>query len=85
MTVDELLADPLAAVDLPDGAFPVTAVVVMEYVHPGSENNPHRKRLAWCASDELNPWTSIGIWEFLKQHEIAQVAGFVERGGEDED
>ncbi len=84
MNVDELLADPITAVNLPDGAFPVTACVVVEYVHPGSDNNPQRRRLAWCSSDELNPWTSIGIWEFLKQHEIAQVAGFVERGGEDE-
>ena len=78
MTADELLADVIGALDLPDGAFPVTACIVIEYVHPGSDNRPDRRRLAWCASDELNPWTSIGIWEFLKQQEIAKVAGFVE-------
>lgn len=85
MNVDELLADPLAAVNLPDGAFPVTAVIVVEYVDPGSDNSPERKRLAWCSSDELNPWTSIGIWEWLKQWETARVAEFVERNGDDDE
>lgn len=84
LSADELLANPLDYIDLPDGAFPVSAIVVVEYVNPGSDNMPQRKRLAWNASSELNPWTSIGIWEFLKQWEIARVAGFVERGGEDD-
>lgn len=77
MNADELLAAPIEALELPDGAFPVSAVIVVEYVHPGSDNSPHRRRLAWAVSDELNPWTSIGIWKFLEQHEIAAVAGFV--------
>lgn len=83
MTADELLADPIAGVALPDGAVPVTAIVVIEYVEPASENRPERRRLGWRASDELNPWTSIGIWEFLKQHEIVNISGFVEDAGDD--
>lgn len=78
MIATELLDDPYEALHLPEGAFVVTSVVVVEYVEPNSEDRPERRRLAWCVSDELNPWTSIGIWEFLKQREVAQITGFVE-------
>lgn len=78
MTADEVLANPWQAMSLPENAIVVSAVVVVEYVEPDSEDRPDRRRLAWVASDELNPWTSIGIWEFLKQREVAQIAGFVE-------
>lgn len=83
MTADEVLANPFVALSLPDDCIVVSAVVVVEYVEPGSDDRPDRRRLAWVASDELNPWTSIGIWEFLKQREIAAVAGFVEPTGDD--
>lgn len=78
MIATELLDGPYEALNLPENSFVVSAIVVVEYVEPNSENRPTRRRLAWCASDELNPWTSIGIWEFLKQHEVAAIAGFVE-------
>jgi hypothetical protein len=84
MTADEVLANPWQAMSLPENAIVVSAVVVVEYVEPDSEDRPDRRRLAWVASEELNPWTSIGIWEFLKQREIAQVANFVEPTGDDD-
>jgi len=36
-TTDEILADPIAALDLPDGAMPLSAIVLVEYdaVGPG--------------------------------------------------
>lgn len=83
-SADEVISDPLSALSLIDGQFVVSAVVVVEYVEPGSDNRPDRRRLAWVASDELNPWTSIGIWEFLKQREVASIAGFVEDAGGDD-
>lgn len=77
-SADEVVDEPREHLNLPDGSFVVSACVVVEYVEPGSDDRPDRRRLAWVASDELNPWTSIGIWEFLKQREVASIAGFVE-------
>lgn len=64
MTVDEILADPIGALGLPDGAIPVSVVLLVEYAHPGSDNYPQRRRLAFTSDDNLPVWTSIGMMHY---------------------
>ncbi len=74
-TVDEILADPVAALTLPDGAIPVSVVLLVEYAEPGATERPGARRLAWTSDDDLPPWTSIGMLRFAAEAEIAQVDG----------
>lgn len=78
-TVDEILADPLAALDLPSGSIPVSVIILAEYANPGSDNHPNRRRLAIISDDDLPPWTSIGMLRYAQQLEYDSV------GDEDED
>jgi len=70
MTVDELLADPVAACDLPAGAVPLHAIVLIEYAEPGADDVPQRPRLAKYADDDLPAWTSVGMLRFALQLEL---------------
>jgi len=69
-TTDEILADPIAALDLPDGAMPLSAIVLVEYARPGEDG---RKRLALVSDDDLPPWVSIGMLRFAAQLEYDAV------------
>lgn len=73
-TADDVLADPIKALGLPDGAVLSTAVIIVEYWEPGSDNNPGSKRLASTMDDDAAPWTVIGMCEFVKlqQHRLVK-------------
>jgi hypothetical protein len=74
MTVDELLTNPVAACDLPDGAIPLHAIVLIEYAEPGSDTVPQRSRLAHYSDDEISLWTSIGMLRFALALELGSVS-----------
>lgn len=70
MTVDEILADVRAALGLHDDQVLVNVIVLGEFVDLGPEaESPERRRLAMVSSDELEPWTSIGMLRFAQLRE----------------
>ena len=73
MTVDEILADPVAALGLPDGAIPLSIIVIAEYAEPGSDERPSARRLAMNTDDDMPPWTSIGMLRYAIQLELDAV------------
>lgn len=79
-TVDEILANPVAALDLPKGSIPVSVIVLVEYVNPGSDNRPGARRLGTISDDDMPPWTSIGMLRFAAQLELDDVSD--ERGND---
>lgn len=78
MNVDDVLADPSAALELPQGAVPVSVIVLAEYVEPGSSDRPGVRRLAVAADDDLAAWSALGMLRFALQLELNEV------GAEDE-
>lgn len=81
MTVDEILADPIRGLDLPDGAIPSHVIVIVEYSEPGSDNDPTKARLAFVRDDDLPPWTADGMTRFVGR---TQLDGIVSTEDEDE-
>lgn len=73
MTVDEIIANPLAALELPDGAIPVSIIVLVEYVEPGSDDRPSARRLAMNTDDDMPPWTSMGMLQYAIELEADEV------------
>lgn len=69
MTVDEIIDDPIAALDLPDGSIPVSITVIVEYLEPGSESDPAIRRLAITSDEDMTSWTSIGLLHYAIQME----------------
>jgi len=61
MTVDEVLADPAAACELPDDAVPIHVLVIVEYAEPGSDDEPGVARLTITADDTLTVWGALGM------------------------
>lgn len=75
MNTDEILSDPRSALGLDDDQVLVNVIVLGEYVDLGPDvDRPERRRLAVTSSDELEPWTSIGMLEFAKMIEHTAVA-----------
>jgi hypothetical protein len=73
MTVDEIIAEPLKALGLPDGSIPLSILILCEYAEPGSDNRPSARRLATVSDDDMPPWTSIGMLRFATQLELDAV------------
>jgi hypothetical protein len=70
MTVDEVLADVRAALGLNSDEILVNVIVLGEYVTLSADAvSPDRRRLAFHASEELEPWTSIGMLRFAQTQE----------------
>lgn len=70
MTVDEILADVRGALGLVDSEVLVNIIVIGEYVTlDENAEQPDRRRLAMHSSDELEPWTSIGMLRFAQMRE----------------
>lgn len=70
MTVDEIIADLPAALGLGSDAVLVNVIVMGEYVTLDQDaESPDRRRLSYIASDELEPWTSIGMLRFAQMRE----------------
>lgn len=70
MTVDEVVADVRAALGLADDQVLVNVIVIGEYVDLDPDvHEPQRRRLAMQSSDELEPWTSIGMLRFAQMRE----------------
>lgn len=70
MTVDEIVADVRRALGLSDDQVLVNVIVMGEYVDLAPEaESPERRRLAMQSSDELEPWTSIGMLRFAQMRE----------------
>lgn len=70
-TVDEALADPRAALGLSDTDIPVNIIIMAEFVTlDDAEPCPDRRRLAMMSSDELEPWTSIGMLRMGQMREM---------------
>jgi hypothetical protein len=73
VNVDEILADPHAALDIPDGCIPIHVVILCEYARPGAETRPSANGLATISDDDMPPWTSIGMLRFAAQLELNDV------------
>ena len=74
MNVDEILADATKAADLPPGAIPTAAILIVEYVEPGSDDEPSVKRVT-TVYDDISPiWTALGLLEFaaMRQRNYVQ-------------
>ncbi len=70
MDCNEILDDPRRALSLEDDQVLVNVIVLGEYVDLAEDaESPNRRRLAMTSSDELEPWTSIGMLEFAKMRE----------------
>ena len=70
MTVDEIVADLRAALGLGDTDVLVNIIVMGEFVTLDQDaDQPDRRRLSYLASDELEPWTSIGMLRFAQMRE----------------
>ena len=80
-SVDEIIADPIGTLALPEGSIPVSIIVIAEYAHPGSDNHPQRRRLAMISDDTLPPWTALGMVNYAAQLELNSVG---ELGDQDE-
>lgn len=70
MTVDEILADPIASLNLPDGAIPLSVILLVEYAEPGSDTRPSARRLAMNTDDDMPPWTSAGMLRYAIELEL---------------
>jgi len=85
MTVDEVVADVRAALGLADTDVLVNIIVIGEYVTLDQDAvSPERRRLAMHASDELEPWTSIGMLRFAQMREDNAVRDFLNDEDDDE-
>ena len=73
MTVDEILGNPAAALELPEGAIPTSILIICEYANPGSQHLPDRGRLSMCVDDSMNAWRSMGLLHFALARETAQI------------
>lgn len=70
MLADDVVTDVRRALGLRDSQVLVNVIVIGEYVDLDPDvESPERRRLAMVASDELEPWTSIGMLEFAKMRE----------------
>lgn len=72
-TTDEIIADVVGELGLPEGAVPLRIIVLCEYAEPGSDNSPERMRLATVVDDSLTPWASMGMLRFAEQLEFHAV------------
>ena len=70
MNVDEILASPIDALDLPDGAIPLSVIMLVEYAEPGADESPSCRRLAVTSDEDLPPWTSVGMLRFACELEF---------------
>ena len=83
VNVDEVLADPRGALGLTDDEVLVNVIVLGEYVSLAADaEEPNRRRLTMVSSDELEPWTSIGMLRFAQMRENAAVVDAWKDGGE---
>lgn len=70
MTVDEIIADVRTALGLDPDEILVNVIVLGEFVTLSPDaDSPERRRLAFQASEELEPWTSIGMLRFAQMQE----------------
>lgn len=87
VNVDEVLGDVRGALGLGEDEILVNVIVLGEYVSLAADAyEPNRRRLCMVASDELEPWTSIGMLRFAQMRENAAVVDAWkddERGDED--
>lgn len=51
MTVDEVLADPAAATEVPPNAMVTHVIVIVEYLEPASADEPSLPRMDWATDD----------------------------------
>jgi hypothetical protein len=74
MNVDDLLANPGAS--LPQGAIPVHALVIIEYVNPSDDDDPCS--LYVDGDDALMSWQAGGmLLGALDRERVNAVTGFV--------
>lgn len=79
MTVDEIVADIRDALSLGNDDVLVNIIVMGEYVTLDQDaEHPDRRRLAYLASDELEPWTSIGMLRWAQMREDAAITRYDE-------
>lgn len=77
MTVDEITANVREALGLADTDVLVNVIVMGEYVTLDQDaDSPDRRRLAMTSSDELEPWTSIGMLRFAQMREDNAVRNY---------
>lgn len=73
MNVDEILADPLGAIEVPEGGIPLHVIVLVEYANPGSADVPQRPRLGMISDDDLSNWGSLGMLGFAAERERQRI------------
>jgi len=76
MTVDEIAANIREALGLDDDEVLVNVIVMGEYVTlAAGAAYPERRRISMISSDELEPWSSIGMLRFAQMREDAKLRG----------
>lgn len=70
----DVLGLAATAVQLPDGAIPVHAYVIVEYENPGSEDSPGTPRLVAHWDLSFSPWARIGLLRWMLQEELNLIA-----------
>lgn len=81
MNVDDVVADVRAALELNDDDVLVNVIVVGEYITLAEDaENPDRRRLAYLSSDELEPWTAIGMLRYVQMLEDQAIGDYLEEG-----
>lgn len=64
MSVDEILADLGAALDLADGQVPLHIIIVAEYLDPKTADGLTHTRIVSQKDDTLAPWTACGMLQW---------------------
>jgi hypothetical protein len=77
-STDEIIADPVGALDIPEAAIVTRVVMVVEYFEPASDDEPGRPRLAFTSSDDCAPWSVMAMIRFAEQIEFRAVKNAVE-------
>lgn len=70
----DLLGLAATAVQLPEGAIPVHAYVIVEYENPGSDDSPDTPRVIRDFDASLSPWARIGLLRWMLQEELNLIA-----------
>ncbi len=84
MNVDEIVADVRVGLGLTENEVLVNIIVMAEYVDLRPDAYaPNRRRLAFVSSDELEPWTAIGMMEYGKMREERGLRDADEYEGDD--
>lgn len=78
MVPDGFLDSAASMVDLPDGAIPTHAYLIVEYENPGSDDSPETPRIVQAGDECLSLWGSLGLLQYAHQTQLLAIAKMVD-------